>query len=211
MGVLVGSALLAVSGLLHKRKPMAALVFAAVILLLMLPGVGANFGGTLAALTGFTVALTGSSPLTNQKHRRLAVLAGAGVITALVLLNMFGDQSHVGRFFIAVFSDPGEFWLAVQRKLAMSWRLVRWSLWSRAFAALFVAALWLLLTNRRMLARKLGPHWPGVRGAMAAALAALLLNDSGVVAAATTLLYLTLPLLYYEFSSSSLVKESHSA
>ena len=210
MGVLVGCTLLAVSGLLSKRKLPAAIVFAAVILLLMLPGVGANLGGTLAAILGFTVALVGSSPLTNQKHRRLAVLAGIIILGALVLFNLTGEQSHVGRFFTAVVADPAEFWLAVQRKLAMSWRLVRWSLWSRAFAALFVAALWLLLTNRRLMAQRLGEHWPGVRGAMAAALAALLLNDSGVVAAATTLLYLTLPLLYYEFSSSSLVSESHS-
>lgn len=211
MGVLVGSTLLALGGHLVNKKLGATIVFAGVILLLMLPGVGANFGGTLAATMGFTFALTGTAPLTNKKHRLLAVLAGAVVAGALVVFNLVGDQSHVGRFFAAVVADPTEFLLAVQRKLEMSWRLVRWSLWSRAFAVLFLATLWLIFTNRHMLAKRLGQHWPGVRGAMTAALAALVLNDSGIVAAATTLLYLTLPLLYYEFSSNSLVRDSHSA
>lgn len=211
MGVLLGSTLLAASDWLVRRRVLAALAFGAIVLLLMLPGVGANFGGTLAALLGFSVALTGSSILTNKKHRRTAVLCFAGAAVAMVLLNILGGQSHVGRFFAAVAADPAEFWLAIQRKLEMSWRLVRWSLWSKAFAALLVAALWMLVTNRRLLAKWLGQHWPLVRGIMAAALGALVLNDSGIVAAATTLLYLTLPLLYYEFSSSSRVNDSHSA
>lgn len=211
MGVLLGSTLLAVSGLLVKHKGLAAVILGAVVLLLMLPGVGANFGGTLAALLGFTGALTGFGILNNKKHRRIAVLVLAGAALALVFLNLRGSQSHVGRFFAAVFTEPEQLWLAVQRKLDMALRLVRWSLWSRAFAVLFIAAVWMLFTKRRLLARKLGTQWPHVRGTMLAALAALLLNDSGVVAAATTLLYLTLPLLYYEFSSSSWLNDSHSA
>lgn len=210
MGVLLGSTLLAVGNFLDKRKLPAALAFAAVILILMLPGVGANFGGTLAALLGFSTALTGLEFFRNKKHRYLAVLAFGGAGLALVLLNIGSNQSHVGRFFAVVLSEPGEFWLAVQRKLDMAWRLMRWSLWSRAFVALLVAALWMLFARRQYFARRLGRRWPQVRGAMVAALAALLFNDSGVVAAATTLLYLTLPLLYYEFSSSSWLMDSHS-
>lgn len=210
MGVLLGSTILAVSGFLNRRRLLAGAVFAAVTLLLMLPGVGANFGGTLAALLGFSAALTGFEVFSNKKHRRWAVLAFIGAGLALVFFNIGSGQSHVGHFFTAVLARPGEFWLAVRRKSDMAWRLVRWSLWSRAFAALLVAALWVLLAKRQYWARKLGQRWPQVRGAMVAALAALLLNDSGVVAAATTLLYLTLPLLYYEFSSSSRLMDSHS-
>lgn len=209
MGVLLGSTLLAVSPALGRRKGLASLVFAAVVLLLMLPGVGANFGGTLAAVLGFVFSLTGTGFLKTKKHRLIAVLSILFAFAGLVFFNLKGD-SHIGRFFAAVLSEPMEFWLAVQRKLAMGWRLVRWSLWSRVFAALLAAALCLLYANRRTLAQKLGRYWPQVRGTMAAAAAALVLNDSGIVAAATTLLYLTLPLLYYEFSSSSWVNLSHS-
>lgn len=210
MGVLIGSTLLALSGCLTRHKWVAGVVSAIVTLILMLPGVGANFGGTLVALLGFSAALAGFGIITNKKHRWKAALAFIGAGLALVLLNIGSGQSHVGRFFAAVLSDPGQFWLAVERKLAMAWRLVRWSLWSRAFAALFIAAVWILLVKGQVLAKKLGVRWPHVRGAMVAALAALLLNDSGVVAAATTLLYLTLPLLYYEFSSNSWLIDSHS-
>lgn len=210
MGVLLGSTILAVSGYLPRRKVVAAVAFSLVVLMLLLPGVGANFGGTLAALTGFGLTLMGLACWTEKKHRRVAVSVLLAAGAALLLFNLVGGQSHVGRFFTAVYQDPREFWLAVQRKVDMAWRLVRWSMWSRAFAALLVAALWLLLTQRHLLARKFGQRWPLVRGTMAAALAALLLNDSGVVAAATTLLYLTFPLLYYEFCSNSSNSDSHS-
>lgn len=201
MGVLLGSTLLATGSLLIRRKWIAAPIFAAVILLFMLPGIGANFGGTLAAVLGFGVALIDTRWFHSKKHRAIAgavLLIGAAL---LIAVNLVGSQSHLGRFLAAVWQDPNQFVLAVQRKLAMNWRLVRWSLWSRAFAALFVGTLWLLVANRRQLAKYLGNLWPAVRGAMAAALGALVFNDSGVVAAATTLLYLTLPLLYWQFTA----------
>lgn len=210
MGALLGSSLLGLNGLLANNKWLAGVILAAIVLVLMLPGVGANFGGALAALVGFTVALTGFSLVTNKKHRLPAVLVLASAVLALVLVNIGGNQSHVGRFFTAVAADPKEFWLVVERKLAMNWRLIRWSLWSKAFAALFAAALWIFFSQRRLLAQRLGRFWPQVRGALAAALAALALNDSGIVAAATTLLFMTLPLLYYWFSSSSSASDSHS-
>lgn len=201
MGVLLGSTLLATSPLLARRKWVAAPVYAAVTLLMMLPGVGANFGGTLAAALGFGAALVDSRWLASKKHRSLmlAVLLTGGAV--LVLVNLAGSQSHLGRFLAAIWEDPNQLVLAAQRKAAMNWRLVRWSLWSRAFAALFAGSLWLLAANRRQLACNLGTLWPAVRGAMAAALGALVFNDSGVVAAATTLLYLTLPLLYWHFTA----------
>lgn len=210
MGALLGSSLLGLSGLLTKNKWLAGVILAGIVLALMLPGVGANFGGALAALVGYTVALTGFSLVTNKKYRLPAVLVFAAAALVLVLVNLGGNQSHVGRFFTAVAADPNEFWQVVARKLAMSWRLIRWSLWSKAFAALFAAALWIFFSQRRLLAQRFGRFWPQVRGALAAALAALALNDSGIVAAATTLLFMTLPLLYYWFSANSSAKDSHS-
>jgi len=161
-------------------------------------------------LVGYTIALTGFSLVTNKKYRLPAVLVFAAAVLVLVLVNLGGNQSHVGRFFTAVAADPREFWQVVQRKLSMNWRLIRWSLWSKAFAALFAAALWVFFSQRRVMAQRFGLFWPQVRGALAAALAALALNDSGIVAAATTLLFMTLPLLYYWFSSSSSARDSHS-
>jgi len=210
MGVLLGSSLLGLSGVLNTNKVLAGLIFGAITLLLMLPGVGANFGGALAALAGFTVAVTGSKLVSNKKYRLAAALVFVAAILVLVAVNIRGNQSHVGRFFAAVAADPGEFVQVVQRKLAMNWRLIRWSQWSKAFAALLAAALWLIFSQRRVMALRFGRDWPQVRGAMAASLAALALNDSGVVAAATSLLYMTMPLLYYRFSSSSSARDSHS-
>lgn len=210
MGALLGSSLLALKGLLTDKKVLAAMILAGITLLLMLPGVGANFGGALAALVGFTVALVGLSAVATKKNRLLAGLSLVGMALVLVLVNLGSNQSHVGRFLAAVLNNPEELWLTLGRKLAMNWKLIRWSQWSKAFAALFTAALVIFVYQRKPLAQRLGRSWPQVRGALTAALAALVFNDSGIVAAATTLLFLTLPLLYGWFSSNSRAKDSHS-
>lgn len=210
MGVLLGSSLLGIREVLAGNKWLALLPLGTIVLILMLPGVGANFGGALAAVVGYTIALTGLSIVKNKKHRLPAALVLTMAAVVLVVVNIGGKQSHVGRFFIDVATNPGEFWRVVERKLVMNWRLIRWSMWSKAFAALFVAAFWIFISQRRMLAKRFSPYWPQVRGALAAALAALALNDSGIVAAATTLLYMTLPLLYSWLSASSSAKVSHS-
>lgn len=210
MGVLIGSTLLAISPLLAKKSWWALPVGGAVILLFMLPGVGANFGGTLAAGAGFAAAAVDWRDLLDKKYRRWAVLMGIGLAAGLVLFNILGNQSHVGRFFQDVGQNPGEILVVAQRKLAMNWKLVRWSLWSRAFAALFVAAVWFICLKRHLVAKYLGENWRAVRGAFVAAVTALLVNDSGVVAAATTLLYLSFPLIYLQLSVNSSVRASHS-
>ena len=210
MGALLGSTLLGLGGALSKNRKLAGLVMAAIALILMLPGVGANFGGALAALVGFSISLAGIDLIRNKKSRIMAALGFVIAILILVVVNSRGNQSHVGRFISGVQADPGEFWRVVSRKLDMSWRLIRWSLWTKVFAALLATALWIIITLRHRLIRRLGRFWPQARGGFAAALAALAFNDSGIVAAATTLLYITLPLLYYWFSSSSLARDSHS-
>lgn len=209
MGVLLGSSLLGLREVLAKNRWFALPPLGTIVLILMLPGVGANFGGALAALFGYTIALVGSS-IFNKKHRLPTALVLFAAAVVLVLVNIGGRQSHVGRFFSDLAANPGEFWQVVQRKLAMNLRLIRWSMWSKAFAALLAAALWFFISQRRELAKRLSPYWPQIRGGLAAALAALALNDSGIVAAATTLLYMTLPLLYSWLSASSSTKVPHS-
>lgn len=210
MGALLGSTLLALGRTLAERRLLAGFILAAVVLVLMLPGLGANFGGALAALSGFTFALFGLGIFREKKYRLRAAALIAGALALLVFSNLGREQSHVGRFFTAVFADPDTFFTVVARKLAMNWRLIRWSLWTKAFGALFVAAFGVIFSRRKPLARLLGKLWPQVRGALAAAFAALVFNDSGIVAAAMVLLYMTLPLLYYWLSSSSFAINSHS-
>lgn len=210
MGAMLGSTILALGETLAEHKILAGLSFAAVVLVLMLPGLGANFGGALAGLLGFTVALFGLGIFKEKKYRLGLVGVFAVALTLLIFVNLGREQSHVGRFLTAVFADPGTFFMVVAGKLAMNWRLIRWSLWTKAFGALFIAALGIIFSRRKPLARLLGRLWPQVRGTLAAAFAALVLNDSGIVAAAMTLLYLSLPLLYYWLSSSSFATNSHS-
>ena len=86
----------------------------------------------------------------------------------------------------------------VQRKLSMNWKLIRYSIWSRAFLTLLGLLVVLFFYPIGVL-RRLKEEQPylinGAAAAVAGSVTALLLNDSGIVAAATILLYAVPPVL----------------
>jgi len=90
------------------------------------------------------------------------------------------------------------FWETASRKLAMNWRLVRYSIWSRVFVT-FLGLQGLLFFYPLGLLKSLKQEQPylllGMGAALVGSIAALLTNDSGVVAAATMLLFGVPPVL----------------
>ena len=87
-------------------------------------------------------------------------------------------------------------WETALRKMSMNWRLIRFSIWSRAFATL-IGLLVILFFYPVGILRKLKKEQPylvnGAAAALAGSVAALLANDSGIVAAAMVLLYAAPP------------------
>ncbi|MEW6229466.1 MAG: hypothetical protein AB1700_15475, partial [Bacillota bacterium] len=214
MGALVGS-LIAGSGLAldgpgatgARRKAALggiALVFVLATLVLASPSMGANMGGTLAAAAGFGTAylLFSGRRVTRRETCLLAVLAlllVLGVATA-DSLRPGGPVSHWGRTILLARSGGADTLVdAVQRKMAMNLKLIRYTAWTRALFAFLgaVAFLWVRpvgLTKRVM---KAHPGFAsGLAASLVAVLVAMLANDSGVVAAAMVTLYPSLVLLY---------------
>ncbi len=201
LGVTLGGAILggtALASLAPRRsKTILAFIFAAVALVIFLPGLGANVGGGISAVLGLGYtyfALTG---------RRIGWREAGGVACAtLVLLAMmaaadlagiFGYSSHLGQAVDRIIQDgPLSAVLLARNKLAMNLSLMAYTQWTwvlLGFLALFPVALkypprWLrgFLPETPLLAA-------GMRGMIVAAVAGLLVNDSGIVVAATIIIY----------------------
>ncbi len=210
MGVLVGSSILGATALFSlfpgRRKwllPVIALFFLVLVLLIVSPGGGANFGGTVTGLVAFLVTLSVLIRLRIGWRNGIILAATLALIAALaVLVNLRvseGGQSHLGR---TLFLLQGEGWQAladlVARKAAMNARLFRYSQWSRAFLV-FLSMLAVLFYRPNGVLTGVHRHYnilaAGFLGIIAGSITAFILNDSGVVAAATTLLYAGVPII----------------
>ncbi|MEW5784084.1 MAG: hypothetical protein AB1767_03195 [Bacillota bacterium] len=212
MGVLIGSTVLGTTALAavadQGHRSLIVLTFlpfyGLIILLLAAPQFGANFGGTIAAAVAFGTAWAGMAGLISR-WRDLGLTIIFFLLFAAAMLwvfNLFWQPplpSHLGNFGQMVGSRGLEgLWETAQRKLSMNWRLIRYSIWSRAFLTL-LGLLVVLFFYPLGLLRRLKEEQPDLLNVAAAAVtgstAALLLNDSGIVAAATILLYAAPPVL----------------
>ena len=195
-----------------------------IIFLLASPSFGANLGGTVTAALSFSTTLGGFivlvydgkplpwiKPLLKKEKRRLpqfltfvSILLLVVLLTGslLYLLNIprpGAAVSHLGRTLELVQKEGyGELVNTAIRKLEMNYKLVRYSLWTRALLVM-IALIAVLYYYPVGLIKSIFTREPGFRvvlgGIIAASVTALITNDSGVVAAATAMLYGGLPLL----------------
>lgn len=184
--------------------PVTLFYYLVIVVLLASPAFGANFGGTIAAALAFGVSwsfLRGDLTL-DRKTVFTALIFLAAALVILYIVNVwqgFSQPSHLGQFEEMVRErGPGGFWETVLRKINMNWRLIRYSLWSRAFA-LLLGLMAVIVFYPAGLIRELKKEQPhlvhGAAAGLAGSIAALLANDSGIVAAAMVLLFTVPPML----------------
>ncbi|MFS0558900.1 hypothetical protein [Brevibacillus sp. 179-C9.3 HS] len=216
-GVLIGSTIMLVASLYERLRggqqewyrenkwlPAVSIATYSVVLYYMVaPSLGTDAGGFLAGLIGFSVALSRLEGWRIGK-KGLLLLAGGLIVgvCGLMAISLMSDQplTHVGRISQQIvqgeWSEVGQM---IERKLAMNLRLIRISIWSKAFVVSLIALGVLTLKNDRFL-RHLAKDTPylvkGFAGVIAGALAGLILNDSGIVTAATCMTFLVVPALY---------------
>jgi hypothetical protein len=194
-----------------------------ILFLMASPSFGANFGGAVTAalslsltLGGFIALFYGGDPLLwfrsllKRRKRALSLITFVSIPLLFILLTGLllyylnlprpgADISHLGRTLELVQKNGfGELLNIASRKLEMNYKLVRYSLWTRALLVM-IALIAILYYYPTGLIKNIYAGEPGFRVAMggiiAASVTALLVNDSGVVAAATIMLYGGLPLL----------------
>lgn len=195
MGILVGSSLLAALVARERWPKMATATlmwFFVVVFVLASPELGANAGGTITALIAFPLAYG----LEERGGRRATAMAVLAVLGIALLLNLFpsgGLGSHVTRILkVAAQGEWAEIVEIFQRKLAMNWKLMRYSIWSKGLLVA-LGVMGVLVYRPTPVVKAALIEYPSVRGivfsTIIASLAALVLNDSGVVAGGTTSVY----------------------
>lgn len=216
-GVLIGSTIMLVASMYEwvrgDRKELvqksdglpilSAVMFTVVLYYMVAPSLGTDAGGFLAGLIGFSVALARLEGWRIGKKGLLLLAGGLVVgICGLMAISLMTDQplTHIGRISQQIiYGEWSEVAQMIERKLTMNLRLIRVSIWSKAFAVSLVVLGVLALKNDRFL-RHLAKDTPylvkGFAGVIAGALAGLILNDSGIVTAATCITFLVVPALY---------------
>ena len=194
------------------------LFYGLIIFLLASPRFGANLGGTLAAAVAFGAAWAGWNGFLKRGRTLPLLLTFAlflsfalGLLWTLNILWQPALSSHLGHFGETVRSRGFEgLWETVLRKINMNWRLIRYSIWSRAFATL-LGLLVLLFFYPIGILKRLKEEQPylinGAAAALVGSTTALLVNDSGIVAAAMVLLYAAPPVFFAIMNMTLAVSE----
>jgi len=184
-------------------KTAAILLFLAVTYVIAAPNLGANVGGTIAAVAGFGVSALTLGGAEINKKTVLAVSAMIMIVlagfVAYDLSRAVEVQSHLGRT-ISLIREHGISEVAgiISRKWAVNFKLIKKTTWSWFYFTSLLAILYL----GRMLPKKLAMFRHGypwfnklLTGIIFGSVFALVFNDSGIVAAATMITYAVAPFL----------------
>lgn len=211
MGVVIGSSILCLAMLLELTKQhwkliqfLSFSVFFLYLVFFALPGWGTNAGGAITAVAAYCTSFVRLFDIQlNRKYLFWGCLAVVMTIGGLFFVNMLGDdqsQSHIGRAMQKLMGGEWvEIFNLIERKLAMNWKLIGVSSWSKVFIT-SILILGFLCYRPSGVIRLLSEKYPyavrGFFGIIIGAFTGLLVNDSGIVAAATTIVYMIVPLLF---------------
>ncbi len=195
MGVFLAVSLV-LAHLIYKRtnyKWTALIVLSLSIVILGWPQWGSDFGGTLAALVGFTFYTVELYRL-DWKSRKVWMVF-AGITLAIALIGWWDSlrdpdlQTHLGSFFqLLIDLNFSPTWQILSRKAAMNLKLLVFSAWTK----ISLLAMGIIILNRvtfkelKMVAADERIVWNAF---FISGFVAFLVNDSGVVAFGTCLAY----------------------
>jgi len=203
MGFLIGAPLVLFGMLMDSFKDarrwlVAAMpiVFAGLVVVVGAPFIGANFGGLISCMFGYTLMVL--LVLKGRLNWKSVLIAGAAVVVFCALsvfadLKLHGSESHVARLVERIAEGGGfaEFVKVVVRKLSVNVRLLRVSFWS----ALFVVTMAVTLAIHYFPVERLSKLFDrfdyfrrAYLAALGGAIAAFFFNDSGIVPATTALI-----------------------
>ncbi len=220
MGILLGATIVGLTSLLEnyqvkiskKKLWISGLFFAFVIFVIGYTRLGANVGGTVAALIGFSIVMAWLSGI--KINWKVIITILILTVLAIIILGMIdayynsGQSSHLGRVFYQTQNqDSSQIYYLFQRKIEVNIKLFRYTIWSRVLLVAILAFPFILMRPEGVMKRLRKEHpflMHGILGTTIAALIAFLVNDSGVIAAATTIIFAILGLLYIIFRETEL-------
>lgn len=177
---------------IFKCKWPALVVLGLSMLTLGWPQLGINFGGTLAAVVGFSFYAAKLYNLNWNSRNTWALFGGIIIIIASIgwwdSLREPDLQTHLGRFFqLLIDFNLSQTWQIFYRKAVMNMKLFVFSSWTRIILLALIISCFIKLTTKiKVVAAGKQLVWKGI---LISGLAAFLVNDSGVVAFGTCLAY----------------------
>lgn len=177
---------------IFKCKWPALVILGLSTLTLGLPQLGINFGGTLAAVVGFSFYAGKLYNLTWGSRKTWVTFGSIMIIVVSIgwwdSLREPNLQTHLGRFFkLLLHFNLSQTWQIFYRKAAMNMKLFVYSSWTRIILLALIISCFIKLTMKIKLLnvdKQLICY-----GILISGLAAFLVNDSGVVACGTCLAY----------------------
>lgn len=197
-GVYLISGLILLDTEIFRNRIVLASVSIGMITLLSSANLGANAGATISAGIMFGYFIYRYF-FPNLRWKTLLILFGlliSAVLAILFLAQQNGNESHIGYAFTKLFQgDLVYITDTIKRKLAMNWKIFRFSNWTQLFVTtylLIAVYLWRGKTivqdeTKRLL----------IQTGVLTSIVLLLLNDSGVVAAATSMFIIVCASYYW--------------
>lgn len=179
-----------------------AVICATIILIIGFPKIGANTGGTIAAVFAFAAmllqAMKSKAKIRNTAIAVTAVVAVLGVFVAYDVTH--GSTTHMGKTINLIMTGGvQEIFIIIKRKLAVNFMILKYSTWSYflLIALGLLAFLWFKPVG--VLRRSLVNH-KGISASISAAIvggvAGFIFNDSGILVPAIIMSYMIPTVVY---------------
>ncbi len=184
------------------NKGIAILAFTACTSLLGLTSLGANFGGAIAAASGYLLAYFLVYGIKfNKRNASIGILILGITAALLVFADSMGisSPSHI-RGLVQETKNNGLAIITstIQRKISMNFTLIRYTIWTKVLLCIIAAISIMFFRSVKLLGnvfnryRYLKYSWISIA---ASAIVGFGVNDSGIVLAATAMIYAAFTML----------------
>jgi len=197
-GVYLISGLLLLESVIIRKWFVLIFLSMGVIILVSSTYFGANAGATLSAgiMFGFFCYRYFFPDLRWKTILILFSVLITAVLTILFIAQLNGQQSHISYAFAKLFQ--GDFVYitdTIKRKLAMNWKILRFSNWTQLFVTTYLLIALYLWRGKAIVKDQLKRLL--IQTGVLTSIALLILNDSGVVAAATSMFIIVCTSYYW--------------
>jgi len=215
MGVLISTLTIGLMAILDKYKAgkreymLVTLIFLAAFYLILSPDYGSNVGGTISAFGAFSITLLLALGVKVRWWHFLFIFSGLflALLVLFFIISPKSSPSHISKTVELIYSRGWQSLVLIfSRKLAMNYKLLKYTVWTRALLTSIVVLAALLFKPPYLLKtifKKNKFLYSGFIGTGAGCILALFFNDSGIVAAATMMIFIALPVLLLVIDESN--------
>lgn len=204
VGVLLASVMIIVSVFMDKFKSKLPLLLLLVsVVVVGLPNLGANVGGTISVLFGSIIFLCLAFKVNLNLRRLILMFLGVAVVILSVgAVDIFlnPNPTHLGVTLLKLFKEgPVSILSIVTRKLSVNIRLIKTSTWGRVLytTLLFATLMFKVCKNRvKDIYRNQKYLDIGLISLITGSIIGFLVNDSGLLLASISSLFMIITLFY---------------